>query len=112
MQNTRSVNKDIFLLIKLLFCQNWEFQYYSNNRTNSFTHSGRLFIRPSLTSDQFGTNFLSSGHLNIEGGAPADRLHNTQIFSFLSINYHRKKLIIINIKIKIIPGGLFFLYLK
>ncbi|XP_053602963.1 beta-1,3-glucan-binding protein-like isoform X2 [Plodia interpunctella] len=57
---------------------NWEFQYYSNNRTNSFVHSGLLFIRPSLTSDQFGVPFLSSGHLNIEGGAPADRCTNPQ----------------------------------
>lgn len=57
---------------------NWEFQYYNNNRTNSFTHSGRLFIRPSLTSDQFGESFLANGHLNIEGGAPADRCTNPQ----------------------------------
>nr|QFS20852.1 beta-1,3-glucanase [Antheraea pernyi] len=57
---------------------NWEFQYYSNNRTNSFTHSGILFIRPSLTADQFGSAFLSRGHLNIEGGAPADRCTNPQ----------------------------------
>ncbi|XP_049865948.1 beta-1,3-glucan-binding protein-like isoform X2 [Pectinophora gossypiella] len=55
---------------------NWEFQYYNNNRTNSFTHDGLLFIRPSLTSDQFGEEFLSSGTLNIEGGAPADRCTN------------------------------------
>ncbi|GBP73603.1 Beta-1,3-glucan-binding protein [Eumeta japonica] len=57
---------------------NWEFQWYSNNRTNSFTHSGLLFLRPSLTSDQYGQGFLTSARLNIEGGAPADRCTNPQ----------------------------------
>lgn len=60
-------------LISFIHLQNWEFQYYNNNRTNSFAHSGILFIRPSLSSDQFGNSFLHSGRLNIEGGAPADR---------------------------------------
>ncbi|XP_037961545.2 beta-1,3-glucan-binding protein [Plutella xylostella] len=55
---------------------NWEFQWYSNNRSNSFAHSGLLFIRPSLLADQFGANFLTSGTLDIEGGAPADRCTN------------------------------------
>ncbi|CAH2236983.1 jg9475 [Pararge aegeria aegeria] len=57
---------------------NWEFQYYDNNRTNSFTENGVLFLRPSLTSDQFGSVFLRSGRLNIEGGQPADRCTNPQ----------------------------------
>ncbi|KAL0840437.1 hypothetical protein ABMA28_015691 [Loxostege sticticalis] len=51
----------------------WEFQYYNNNRTNSFTNNGLLYIRPSLIEGQFGSPFMTSGHLNIEGGAPADR---------------------------------------
>ncbi|XP_045764638.1 beta-1,3-glucan-binding protein-like isoform X1 [Maniola jurtina] len=59
---------------------NWEFQYYNNNRTNSFTDDGILFIRPSLTSDQFGESFLSSGRLYIDGGAPADRCTDPQWF--------------------------------
>ncbi|CAG9560383.1 unnamed protein product [Danaus chrysippus] len=57
---------------------NWEFQYYNNNRTNSFAQDGKLFIRPSLTADQFGENFLYTSTLNIEGGAPADRCTNPQ----------------------------------
>ncbi|CAG4937642.1 unnamed protein product [Colias eurytheme] len=57
---------------------NWEFQYYSNNRTNSYTRDGILYIKPSLTSDQFGEHFLTSGLLNVEGGAPADRCTNPQ----------------------------------
>ncbi|CAH2992139.1 unnamed protein product [Chilo suppressalis] len=59
---------------------NWEFQYYNNNRTNSFTQHGILHIRPSLTSDQFGIDFLSNGNLNVEGGAPADRCTNPAWF--------------------------------
>ncbi|XP_023948455.2 beta-1,3-glucan-binding protein-like [Bicyclus anynana] len=57
---------------------NWEFQYYDNNRTNSFTQNGVLFLRPSLTADQFGAHFLRNGNLNIEGGQPADRCTNPQ----------------------------------
>ncbi|XP_039748532.1 beta-1,3-glucan-binding protein-like isoform X3 [Pararge aegeria] len=57
---------------------NWEFQYYNNNRTNSFTDDGILFIRPSLTSEQFGETFLTRGYLDINGGAPADRCTNSQ----------------------------------
>jgi len=26
--------------------QNWEFQYYTNNRTNSYVRDGKLFIKP------------------------------------------------------------------
>ncbi|KAJ2946934.1 hypothetical protein O0L34_g16278 [Tuta absoluta] len=49
-----------------------EFQFYDNNRTNSFAHDGILYIRPSLSSDQFGEDFLWKNTLNIEGNAPAD----------------------------------------
>ncbi|KAL4720820.1 hypothetical protein ACJJTC_004584 [Scirpophaga incertulas] len=59
---------------------NWEFQWYNNNRTNSFAHDGILFLRPSLLSEQTGEAFLSNGVLNIEGGAPADRCTNAAFF--------------------------------
>ncbi|XP_072940474.1 beta-1,3-glucan-binding protein-like [Epargyreus clarus] len=59
---------------------NWEFQYYSNNRTNSFVHDGLLFIRPSLTADHYGDWFISAGRLNVDGGAPADRCTNSRWF--------------------------------
>ncbi|XP_041976668.1 beta-1,3-glucan-binding protein-like [Aricia agestis] len=52
---------------------NWEFQYYDNNRTNSYTHDGVLFIKPSLTADQFGEAFLSNGRIQIDGGTTAHR---------------------------------------
>jgi len=49
---------------------NWEFQYYLNNRTNSYVKNGNLFIRPTLTSDRYGEEFLSRGNLDLWGSAP------------------------------------------
>ncbi|XP_052867859.1 beta-1,3-glucan-binding protein-like [Anopheles cruzii] len=55
---------------------NWEFQYYSNGRKNSFVKDGIFFIRPSLLADETGEGFLSSGLLNIHGGSPHDYCTN------------------------------------
>lgn len=33
---------------------------------------GKLHIKPTLTADQYGEDFLSSGVINLNGGAPAD----------------------------------------
>jgi len=33
---------------------NWEFQVYVNNRSNSFVEDGKLFLKPTLTSDWLG----------------------------------------------------------
>lgn len=44
---------------------NWEFQWYLNNRDNSFTKNGCLHIKPRLTSDYFGEGFLTSGRIVI-----------------------------------------------
>jgi hypothetical protein len=52
--------------------QNWEFEMYLNNRSNTFVRDGRLFIRPTLTADTYGERFLTSGTLKLYGGAPAD----------------------------------------
>ncbi|XP_033115117.1 beta-1,3-glucan-binding protein-like [Anneissia japonica] len=51
---------------------NWEFQYYTNNRSNSYTKNGNLYIKPTLTSDKYGESFLSSGVLSLWGASPAD----------------------------------------
>ncbi|KAI8852776.1 concanavalin A-like lectin/glucanase domain-containing protein [Chytridium lagenaria] len=37
---------------------NWEFQAYTNNRTNTFVRDGKLFIKPTLTSSVVGESFL------------------------------------------------------
>ncbi|XP_063448889.1 beta-1,3-glucan-binding protein-like [Mytilus trossulus] len=51
---------------------NWEFQYYTNNRSNSYTKDGTLFIKPTLTSDHYGEKFLTSGSLELWGGSSGD----------------------------------------
>lgn len=55
---------------------NWEFQWYANNRSNSYVEDGRLHIVPTLVADEFGEQFLRSGTLNVHGGAPADQCTN------------------------------------
>ena len=51
---------------------NWEFEVYMNNRTNSFTDDGILYLQPTLTSDMLGEDGVKTGSLNLWGGAPAD----------------------------------------
>lgn len=53
--------------------QDAEFQWFTNNRSNSFVKEGNLFIKPTLTVDEFGEPFLRSGVLNVHGGSPADQ---------------------------------------
>lgn len=55
---------------------NWEFQYYANNRSNSYVENGALHIVPTLIADEYGEAFLTSGTLNVHGGAPADQCTN------------------------------------
>jgi hypothetical protein len=51
---------------------NWEFQVYWNNRTNSYVRDSTLFLKPTLTSDRFGEEFINTGHLDLWGGGPGD----------------------------------------
>ena len=53
---------------------NWEFEYYDNNRTNSYVKDGALYIQPSLLADEIGeANLKGNGYtLDVWGGAPAD----------------------------------------
>jgi len=59
--------------INLAGGRNWEFQWYVNNRTNSYTEGGSLYITPSLTEEVMGEAGLRSAFLNIHGGTPADQ---------------------------------------
>uniref|UniRef100_A0A1Q3FIF0 Putative beta-13-glucan-binding protein-like isoform x3 n=1 Tax=Culex tarsalis TaxID=7177 RepID=A0A1Q3FIF0_CULTA len=52
---------------------NWEFQWYSGSDRNSYTKDGKLFIKPTLTADEFGEDFLTSGTINLNQGSPNDR---------------------------------------
>jgi beta-glucanase (GH16 family) len=51
---------------------NWEFQMYVNNRTNSFTKDGVLYIQPTLTSDALGEETVRSGMIDMWGSSPPD----------------------------------------
>lgn len=44
---------------------NNEFQYYANNRSNSFVKEGRLHLKATLTNNTFDDQFLSSGTLDL-----------------------------------------------
>lgn len=52
---------------------NWEFEYYTNNRTNSYVRNGTLFLRPTLSADTFGEANIESGFtVDLWGGDPAN----------------------------------------
>ncbi|KAI8093299.1 concanavalin A-like lectin/glucanase domain-containing protein [Halteromyces radiatus] len=40
---------------------NWEFQWYTNNRSNSFVEDGILYIKPTLTTDFMGEQAMMNG---------------------------------------------------
>lgn len=44
---------------------NEEFQWYVNDRANSYTTGGNLHIKPTFTSDIFGEDFLYNGRVVI-----------------------------------------------
>ncbi len=53
---------------------NWEFEYYQNNRSNSYVKDGLLYINASLLADEIGeANVKGNGYnLDVWGGSPAD----------------------------------------
>ncbi|CEI90635.1 hypothetical protein RMCBS344292_04953 [Rhizopus microsporus] len=52
---------------------NWEFQYYTNNRSNSFVEDGILYIKPTLTSDFLGEDALKEGgRIALYSGSPSE----------------------------------------
>jgi len=51
---------------------NWEFEWYVNNRSNSYVRNSTLFIKPTLTEDAIGDVTLRSGTVDIWGMSPAD----------------------------------------
>lgn len=52
---------------------NWEFEWYVNNRSNSYVKDGVLYIKPTMTEDYLGTAGLQTADVNIWGGTPADQ---------------------------------------
>jgi beta-glucanase (GH16 family) len=59
---------------------NWEFEYYTNNRTNSFVEDGVLFLQPTFTADKIGEDALENGSMNLYGSTPADECTSNQFF--------------------------------
>mmetsp|Transcript_10882 Transcript_10882/g.21273 ORF Transcript_10882/g.21273 Transcript_10882/m.21273 type:complete len:377 (+) Transcript_10882:879-2009(+) len=59
---------------------NWEFEWYVNNRTNSYVKNGVLYIVPTLTEDAIGHDTLVSGDVNIWGGSPQESCTNNQFW--------------------------------
>lgn len=61
-----------FLVLRALpfpLAGNWEFEYYHNNRSNSFVQDGVLYIKPTLTADRIGEANLKAGYtLDLWGG--------------------------------------------
>jgi len=52
---------------------NWEFEYYTNNRSNSFVQNSVLYLKPTLTADLIGVPNLLNGYtMDVWGGSPAD----------------------------------------
>ena len=37
---------------------NWEFEWYVNNRTNSFVDNGVLYLQPTLTEDMMDVGYM------------------------------------------------------
>jgi beta-glucanase (GH16 family) len=59
---------------------NWEFQWYVNNRSNSYVKNGVLYIKPTMTEDAIGTSALNTGNINIWGGSPTESCTNNAFY--------------------------------
>lgn len=69
---------------------NWEFQYYTNNRSNSFVEDGILYIKPTLTSDFLGEDALKEGgRIALYSGSPSeDCTGNISFYTLSPLSYH------------------------
>ena len=61
-------------------------QVYWNNRSNSYTRDSTLFLKPTLTEDRFGAEFIKTGRLDLWGGQPGD-LCTMPAVSFLNFYF-------------------------
>lgn len=64
----KNFSKQHFLIFPFSL-QSHEFQWYTNNRSNSFVDDGNLNIRPTLTADDFDEYFLYTGSLDLHGAS-------------------------------------------
>ena len=60
---------------------NWEFEYYSNNRTNSYVQDSVLYIQPTFLADDIGEDALKKGtRMDIWGSVPGDYCTSNQFY--------------------------------
>ena len=60
---------------------NWEFEYYSNNRTNSYVQDSVLYIQPTFLADDIGEDALKKGYrMDIWGSVPGDYCTSNQFY--------------------------------
>jgi beta-glucanase (GH16 family) len=66
---------------------NFEFQHYTNNRTNSYVHDSVLYLRPTLTAELIGgeKNLYQGTTLDIWGGSPADMCTGNAFYGCMRI---------------------------
>jgi hypothetical protein len=52
---------------------NWEFEHYTNNRSNSYVRDGILYLKPTLTAEKIGEQNVRAGYtMDIWGANPAN----------------------------------------
>ena len=51
---------------------NWEFEWYVNNRSNSYVKNSILYLKPTLTEDAIGDVTMRTGTVDIWGMSPAE----------------------------------------
>ena len=51
---------------------NWEFEWYLNNRSNSYVKDGVLYLLPTLTADAITEEAMMYGEMDIWGSTPTD----------------------------------------
>mmetsp|Transcript_6686 Transcript_6686/g.15915 ORF Transcript_6686/g.15915 Transcript_6686/m.15915 type:complete len:325 (+) Transcript_6686:68-1042(+) len=62
---------------------NWEFEYYTNNRSNSFVSNGTFNIKPTLLADRLGADAVDGTvptTMELWGTQPADQCTGNQFF--------------------------------
>jgi beta-glucanase (GH16 family) len=63
---------------------NWEFEYYTNNRSNSYTKDSILYLKPTLTADRIGEQYVETGYtMDLWGSTPADSCTSNSFYGCL-----------------------------
>jgi len=54
---------------------------YWNNRSNSYVKDSILYLKPTLTEDRFGVDFIKNEKLDLWGGQPGDLCTNPSVMN-------------------------------